>query len=156
MPCLLSSSTLAFPPPGEVCTGSALSGTGQSPVSAHPKRIWQETSQMRPLSRERTRVVYQSVMTKTSSKQRRYCSSRQSCTALHGKWAARDVLNKVTREQQEMEMRAEMILKQTTKITLVLPACVKQLVGQRFSHCPQFLISRPCLESPNSFLSTSP
>lgn len=88
------------------------------------KRSGRKTSQVRPLSRKRTRIVRQSVMTKTSSKRRRYCSSRQSCTALHGKQAARDMLNKLTWEQQEMEMRAETLLKLTTEITSELPACV--------------------------------
>lgn len=66
-------------------------------------------------------------MAKTSSKQRRYCSYGQGCTELYGKWAARNVLNKMTREQLErgeMEMRAEMLLRQTTEIALELPAYV--------------------------------
>ena len=45
----------------------------------------------------------------------------------HGKWAARNVLNKITWKQLvrgEMEMRAEMLLRQTTEIALELPAYV--------------------------------
>lgn len=66
-------------------------------------------------------------MAKTGSKQGHYCSSGQGCTELPGKWAARNVLNKVTWEQQEqgeMEMRAEMLLRQTAEIALELPAYV--------------------------------
>lgn len=66
-------------------------------------------------------------MAKTSSKQGHYCSSGQGCTELPGKWAARNVLNEMTWEQQEqgeMEMRAEMLLRQTTEIASELPAYV--------------------------------